>query len=1286
MIQTSKDRLGDVYKGKTGTAAFQERTRKRIDWICKHTEGRDVLDIGCSQGIVGLLLARAGKNVLAVDIDPECISYAQRCVASEPLVVQQHVHYLCADFLEQNLEDAEFDTVLLTEILEHLEAPDACLEKITGLLRPDGQLLVMVPFGINPHPDHKRTYYFLDLLRCVQRWFQPVSVDFLEGWVAICAYSQQGERREGISFNEELVRRMETGFAFVDSKKQTSIDELKGRLKKLTGQVRDLDAQNESLSHKYETLSGNHEALTKAHEALTLQYDELASTYQSLSAEKRELAGICEALSAEKEGLIGTNEALTAQYKDLSDRYEKLSRQQTALTRKNKALKNKGLLFEQKYDVLSRSKFGRLQIMWWTRQGKRKRTKTVRQKKWKDRVHRLVQAHPFLIRLYMRFRPLFHDYETRPSNAAKAANPSAKTQNLQFKVPEWAYVPQEEFEKKTDRDFFQRIKPLLDMLPQSNGCRYYQRSQLKVGIVADRFFLDSIKDAADFLPIGPKQWMRQIENISFLLIVSAWNGLDGEWQMIANPNSQMQRKIFKIIAACKERGIPTIFYSKEDPPNYDRFLPISQHSDIVFTTCEEVVQKYKTDCETQKIYVLPFGIDPLLHNPIGMRNKNKQPGVIFSGSWMNKYPERCRDLRLLMDGVQKADVPLKIIDRNYQENAMRYRFPPEYWASISPSIDHGDLQKVHKLYDWALDINTVKTSMTMFANRGYELQASGSLQISNYSAGVNDKLPFVFIANEQQEVAEILKNMTPEDVYRRQIEGIRAMMTGETCFDRFGVLASAAGLSANQPARRIAVVADADTPRIRDMFERQSYPEKALLIASNITPEDLERYDMVAFFAEEMDYEIFYLEDMANGFKYTACDYITKDSFWVGEKLHTGIEHDYVERMESKYRTLFWREAFRPQALLEMTDGQVLPNGYSIDHFNFNARTPRKKTLPDGLCLSVIVPVYNNGRFLMAKCFASLQRSTMFHRMHIFLVDDGSTDGTTPNLVRYLERTYPNVTAYFFEDGGSGSASRPRNKGVELADTDYLTFLDPDNEAVNDAYAAMYDMLKEAPEDAPYDVVVGDLIRCSDRIFYGRYYKKLGCAARGSGVYNGDMRQLLMEGDLIAMSIQAMLIRRAMLVENHLEQVPGAAGQDTLFGWEVIAYARSVRITPLPVHIYYKMVSSSVTNSIGKRYFEKLSLIVGPRREFLQKFDLLQFYAEHRYNNYFAGWVLRRLCLAKLEDEEACAQIVYEMHKMYLDCYDGKNQIINEFAAHCDAGRYGQALAVIRQARQEGKL
>ena len=48
--------------------------------------------------------------------------------------------------------------------------------------------------------------------------------------------------------------------------------------------------------------------------------------------------------------------------------------------------------------------------------------------------------------------------------------------------------------------------------------------------------------------------------------------------------------------------------------------------------------------------------------------------------------------------------------------------------------------------------------------------------------------------------------------------------------------------------------------------------------------------DIVAFFDEGISYGVFYLEDMVNAFKYTACDYVSKVAYVEGERIVEGGE------------------------------------------------------------------------------------------------------------------------------------------------------------------------------------------------------------------------------------------------------------------------------------------------------------------------------------------------------------------------------------------------------------
>ncbi|MBO4317667.1 MAG: glycosyltransferase [Mailhella sp.] len=491
--------------------------------------------------------------------------------------------------------------------------------------------------------------------------------------------------------------------------------------------------------------------------------------------------------------------------------------------------------------------------------------------------------------------------------------------------------------------WFESVSERLASMPDSNGCRYYEKLPYKIGLVCDEFFYESIRSAAEFVYLAPGAWRAVLdEGIDALLFVSAWHGLrNDEWKGLAalpGKENERKREAFAILDRCREKDVPVIFYSKEDPPNFEYFAEYAKKSDIVFTSAEECIPEYRSRCGHDRIQSLCFGIDPLLHNPIGIRSCEKIGDVLFSGSWMRKYPERCRDLAMIFDGIIASGRGLHIIDRNYPGRKEKiFRFPKEYARYCSPSVPHGLLQKVHKLADWAVNINSVMNSATMFANRVFELQACGVLLLSNESAGVRRLFPHVTIVRSAEDAASALSAWDACETYERQIYGIRSVMTGHTCYDRMNSLLKALFTGAVQPARNILVLADSLTENVRQNFDRQTYPGKTLAAACDVTPEMLACHDMTAWFSSDAAYGEHYLEDMSNAFKYTSSRYATKDSYMKNGVPVEGKEHCYTDRMPSKYRTVFWNSAFEPAFILSVPESAGIAGGYSTDRFNYDS-------------------------------------------------------------------------------------------------------------------------------------------------------------------------------------------------------------------------------------------------------------------------------------------------------------------------------------------------------------
>jgi glycosyltransferase involved in cell wall biosynthesis len=94
-----------------------------------------------------------------------------------------------------------------------------------------------------------------------------------------------------------------------------------------------------------------------------------------------------------------------------------------------------------------------------------------------------------------------------------------------------------------------------------------------------------------------------------------------------------------------------------------------------------------------------------------------------------------------------------------------------------------------------------------------------------------------------------------------------------------------------------------------------------------------------------------------------------------------------------------------------------------------------------GLKLSIIVPIYKVEQYL-GKCVDSLLNQDLPHEEYeIILVDDGSPDGC-PAMCDEYASTHDNVRVVHRENGGLSAA---RNSGIEVAQGQYVQFVDSDD-------------------------------------------------------------------------------------------------------------------------------------------------------------------------------------------------------------------------------------------------
>src|SRR6185436_17976598 len=95
-----------------------------------------VLEVGTATGYLTAEMKKLGCKVTGVEQDPEMAEIAQQ---------------YCQKMLVGDVETLEFegqgrfDAVILGDVLEHVRNPKEVLQRLSGLLKPGGQVLMSLP-------------------------------------------------------------------------------------------------------------------------------------------------------------------------------------------------------------------------------------------------------------------------------------------------------------------------------------------------------------------------------------------------------------------------------------------------------------------------------------------------------------------------------------------------------------------------------------------------------------------------------------------------------------------------------------------------------------------------------------------------------------------------------------------------------------------------------------------------------------------------------------------------------------------------------------------------------------------------------------------------------------------------------------------------------------------------------------------------------------------------------------------------------------------------------------
>ena len=502
----------------------------------------------------------------------------------------------------------------------------------------------------------------------------------------------------------------------------------------------------------------------------------------------------------------------------------------------------------------------------------------------------------------------------------------------------------------------------------------FNDKNIRIAAIMDEFTSLCFNPEADILHISPDNWESEISdfNPDMLFIESAWKGKDGLWQTKV---SQQAEELLALINYCEYKNIRTIFWSKEDPVHFGTFLGVAERVDVVFTTDIDCIQKYKKHLGHDRVYLLCFAAQPKIHNPIEVyERKNK---FNFAGSYYLKYPVRQRDFSVLSEVAQDYQ-GLDIYDRNFHKPHPHYEFPKRYHSMILGSLDPSEIDKAYKGYVYGINMNTIKQSQTMFARRVFEMLASNTIVLSNYSRGT--RLLFgdlVICSDEASELKRQLKKFTEDTITQKKykLQGLRKVLSHHTYQYRLKyILEKSFETELDINNYHIAVISKVENSNeldsVLNSFESQIYSDKQLYILGDVElPETLgnniktyrdedELFDAlagtkqdsyIAVFNPNDSYGEYYLFDLVQSHTYLNQGFnsdtkvITKDSYFesVNNQIQLVEGNEYLEVdsfkcNKSLIRADLFQELFVDNegldALLEL---EVHKKAFSIDCFNY---------------------------------------------------------------------------------------------------------------------------------------------------------------------------------------------------------------------------------------------------------------------------------------------------------------------------------------------------------------
>ncbi|HDL6295300.1 TPA: glycosyltransferase family 1 protein, partial [Mannheimia haemolytica] len=276
---------------------------------------------------------------------------------------------------------------------------------------------------------------------------------------------------------------------------------------------------------------------------------------------------------------------------------------------------------------------------------------------------------------------------------------------------------------------------------------------------------------------------------SILFVESTWQGYKNRWKykIASYPDhpKRTNQKLLRLVEKAKDKGIPTVFWNKEDSIHFDRFIDSAKHFDHIFTVDQNAIARYREVVpDTTTVNVGMFPVQPRIHNFQGFNFKHLAAN--FVGSYSHHIHNKRRERQdMLFGAALKAGLPVTIFDRNSDRKSENYRYPKNSFnLNVQPAVSYTETANIYRDYLVSLNINTVEDSPTMFSRRVVEILACGGILVSTPSMAIDNIFKeYCHIVQSEDEAIELfqrLKRGASRDDLNKAIAGSEFVLSNFT--------------------------------------------------------------------------------------------------------------------------------------------------------------------------------------------------------------------------------------------------------------------------------------------------------------------------------------------------------------------------------------------------------------------------------------------------------------------------------------------------------------------------